>query len=289
MSIAHIELPPTTGWNETLTPDPYDRYFHVTYGEEDAPDLAIEAWQIHAEGYSAMGFVHDGAVTPEGFLTDDIDKARGPNVEYHLAFHPENGTDKATMRKIHLAEGQTCQDLPAYQLCKDALYPLGRVLLAGFPTTRLKEIGALARTTNAHPLAVHEIFRKVIHSAIEKSPDGTDKNEVWFASIVSKTHDLLVGHYGAKNFTPLGEKVPIVDERVAESIELKPVLIRPDKFIANILASYNEAVEAADPKAMHSLRRSFIFFTDGLRPDQMSTEVADARQTMTRTNAKQGA
>lgn len=259
---------------EALQPKPYDAYTHVAFMEDEAPDLAIEAQRIHAEGYHAMGFVNKDAIQADGTLTTDIDKARGSNVKYYLDFNPQEGTnDRAAVRKFNLVEGQTYRDTPAYAICKDYLSPLGESLLdvVDDQEGRIKEIGALARSAEASPAAVFELFRKIVH-------DAKDTNEVWFMTIVSDTRSVLERNFGKKNFISLGENVPIgsEDDLVADRIELAPTLVRPGKFIDNILA----ATKDSDLKAseVHRLRRSLVFMTDGLSSEEMSEDVARARQ-----------
>lgn len=273
MSTVSYETP-VMHLDEALRPAPYDQYNHVSFYEDEAPDFAVEAQRIHAEGYHAMGFVHKDAIQADGTLTPEIDKARGPHVKYYLDYKPESGRDdRAAVRKVNLLEGQTYRDLPAYALCKDHFTPLGETLLdvVDDQENRIKEIGALARTTEAQPRAVYELFRKIIHEA-------KDTNEVWFMTIVANTHNILVHSYGAKNFISLGENIPIgsQDDRVEDQVELKPVLVRPDKFIDNILESAKNPELRQSER--HTLLKNLVFMTDGLKPDEMSDDVRRARQ-----------
>lgn len=253
-----------------------DRYTHFTVRENENPQLAEIAWRIHAEGYHAMGFVKDTALTQDGFLANGIDKARGESVDYKLAIHPEDSEDAATVRKFNLSDGQSYVDLPAYSLCKDALFDEGKAFLDSIPNQEesVKEIAALARTANAHPIAVHELFRDIIHEAISK-------NETWFFSIVSSTHESLVKTLGKDNFWIIGEDVSIPDDRVNPEIKLRPIIVRPDIFIDNLLAAYENADNPVDKVR---LQRSFIFFTEGLAPEYMSDSVRDAAQQMRSSN-----
>ncbi|MDB5186448.1 MAG: hypothetical protein JWL85_971 [Candidatus Saccharibacteria bacterium] len=259
-------------FEEELRPPRGDAFRHVRVTEASNPELVMEAWRVHAEGYYSVGFVNKDAITKEGFMASDIDKARGPYVDYFLAVNPEDDSERATMRKINLSEGGTYKDLPAYQLCKDKLSPMGIALLESMQNqdVRLKEIGALARTPNTSPIAVHEMFRDAIQEAL-------GKNEVWFFSIVSTTHKTLAKSFGEKNLRVIGEDVPLEDERVNEGIALKPTIVRPDDFIDNMLTAYLEAKTA--PERIR-LKRSLLFFTDGLDSRHMSEQVFTTRQTM---------
>jgi hypothetical protein len=258
-------------YGEAMRPAPANKYDHMTFTELTRPDLAAEAWRVHAEGYQAMGFVNQDAVDEHGYMAADIDKARGPHVDYYRASNPSNAQDQATMRKINIPYGGSYQDLPAFRLCQDSLNPLGRRLLGSLqnPDQRLKEIGALARTAEAQPLAVHELFRTTIQEAL-------GKDEIWFFSIVTSTHESLAKSFGERNFNVIGDDVPIgEDSRVGDHIALRPTLLRPDEFIDNILLSLDEAQTIP---AQVRYQRSLLFFTDGLPINLMSERVALARQ-----------
>lgn len=266
------EAPLSVAPVEALQPKEGDRYWHVSFFEQEAPDLAVEAQRIHAEGYRAMGFVTEDAIEEDKTLSADIDKARGPNVEYFLATKSEDATDaddRAALRKVHLTQGQTYEDLPAYSLSKDKLSDLGQAYLRAVSySADLKEIGALARTKDAHPMAVHELFREIVQGA-------QGKNEVWMMTVVSTTYASLVGSFGSKNFILIGDNIPLDDSRVGDQIELKPAIVQPAEFIDNILASYNAAATLQEKLR---LQRSFMFMTEGLPPHKMSEEVFHARQ-----------
>lgn len=263
-----------------------DRYYHLKFKGQDNQELAEEAWRIHAQGYLAMGFVKTGAVTPEGFLTTDIDKARGDEVDYFLALNPNQETDCATMRKINLVPGEDFRDLPAFKITSDKLSPTGIDLLSHLQVDdyQIKELGALARTPNSNPIAIHEIFRSALH-------DSLGKKEAWFFSIVSSTFDSLAKSFGPDNFVVIGEDTPIDDPRVSEQVVLRPAILFPDRFIDTLLISY---LATDDPKTKHGLLRSFLFFTDGVPEDRISELSAQARQELltsqaNKSSTKQGA
>ena len=205
-------------------------------------------------------------------LGEDIDKSRGQFVEYHIAFNPQKTTDRATLRIDGLAPGGTYKDLPAYQLCKDNLSHEGLELLESITDQdrRVKEIAAMATTSEGHPMGVYEIIRKVIQ-------DEQGKDEVWMFSIVSTTFHSLVQQFGAKNFNVIGEDTPIADERINSDLRLRPTVLYPDKFIDNILDAYNETQEAREKLR---LARSLVFITEGLHEAQMSDEVRALRNTL---------
>ena len=250
-----------------------DKYYHFLETEESNPELAKAAWQIHAEGYIAMGFVKPEAITEEGFLPADIDKARGSNVNYMLALSSENQDDCATMRVVSVPEGGSFRDLPAYGLTRDILPDESLSLLEELEDQgrAIKEISALARSRAASPASIFELFRKSIHEAL-------GKDEAWFFTMVSSTHETLIPRLTSENFQVLGDDVKIDDERVGEGIALRPLMLRPDEFIENIYRGYLNAGNEVDKRR---LAKSLIFYTDGLAKEQMTALVFDERTRLT--------
>lgn len=257
-----------------------DRYVHETVTEQSDPETVRESWRIHAEGYHTAGFVSDDAITVDGSLAEAIDKSRGEHTDYYIARNPDNPEDVATMRKVNLAVGETCEDLPAFQLCKDGLTQESLSFLENLkdPDTRLKEISALAITSKGSPIGAHEIFRRVIQEAL-------GKNEVWLFSIVSSTYSSLAKNFSELNLRVIGDDATIDDPRVSKEISLKPVIVNPNRFIDNLLISFYNAENAIDRTRY---KRSFLFFTDGLDREQMSSRVYDARQGLLRTQKTHG-
>lgn len=254
---------------ETFSDQRQDKYQHVSYYETEVPSLAHKAWQIHAEGYRAMNFVQDSAITPEGYLSEDIDKSRGEYTQYYLAYDPENPDDIATLRKIGVAPGEGYAELPAYKLCEDVLSAEGRqVLMSETAKGKVfKEIGALARGAKASPMGPHELFRAAVQDALQS-------NEYWIISTVSTTFESLVKSFGSMNFIVIGEDVMIDDPRVNPNILLRPAAVDPTKFLSNILKDIDSTLEIA---ARTRLQRSLLFMTEGLSVEQMGHEVAAAR------------
>ena len=244
-----------------------DQFVHLEFTEQDNPALAEAAWRTHARGYFEAGFLTEDAIDPDtGFLPTDIDKSRGPNTDYYLAL-ADDGTYAATMRKIKVAPEETYRDLPAYQLCKDNLSERGAARLDDLEAagTEIVEISGMAGKT---PMAVFETIRTAMHKAI-------GRDEVWLFSIVSSTYDSLARSWSADNLPVLGEDTPLIDPRVKDGIRLRPAMLDPNTFNDNLLAAYQSA-ETGPEKAR--LLRSFEFFTDGLRADQMSLPVLQARR-----------
>lgn len=249
-----------------------DKYFHMHFTEHSDPDLAQEAWRIHAEGYHAMGFVKDEALTPEGFLAEGIDKSRGPNTLYYLGLNPENDYDGATLRKMFIAPGGSYKDHPSYKSCETALSQEGKDLLETLQEQGVSiiEIAAMAKSFEGNPASMHEVIRDAMQAGIKN-------NEVWFFGLVSKTHDRLQNQWGPDVFTIIGNDVPINDERVTESIALRPCLLYTGVFLDNVLHAYTRAASQHEAK---KLRRSFLYYAEGLDEQYMSDEVRTAQRQM---------
>jgi len=251
----------------------HDRFHFAKFSEATDPLKVKLAREIHAAGYQDMGFVNSSAITGEGFLADDIDKAHGPNVDYFLAESPDDEEEKATLRKIHIPEGGTLQDLPAFNLTLSSLSDKGFNIIAGIdnPEVNVKEIAALARTPEASPMIIFELLRDVLHESL-------GKNEVWFFSIVSTTYQSLVDNFGSEAIYQIGEPIKFDDSRISNEVTLVPALVNTDEFINTLCRS---ALDETDPDQQQRLLRSFMFFTDGLDDSQMNVEASSVRSSIT--------
>ena len=247
-----------------------DLYVHYAFNDSSNPELVDIALQVHAEGYTTMGFVSNDAVGPDGKLIQQIDHSRGKNVDYFLLVDSGNSDNKATVRKINLWPGSELTDLPGYALTKTGQYPETQSYLSelrdqGF---NLKELSGLARTKNAPPAMVYELLRDLLHSSLTK-------NEAWFFSIVSGTLDSLTKYLGKSAFEILGDAVNINDSRVNEIVALVPTILFPDQFLDNLLGDINkETIEEKRKK----LIGMFMYMSEGLSEDEISNNVYNYRK-----------
>jgi len=273
-----------TPYERLPRPPRTDRYDIRRFRETDNPKFASLARSIHAIGYQTMGFVKPSALTSEGHLRSEIDKARGPLVDYYVGPGSSDQTDimpnvrtidAVTMRKIHVPPGGGVVDLPAYQVCRDSLYLEDHAFLLGLNNadTRLKEIGALAGTPKSHPTGIYELLRNAIHEA-----HGRD--EVWIASIVSTTYAALTKRFGTGALRQIGEPVPIRSEHVNESVSLVPVMTNVDSFVDAI---YQSLTREMNEQARRRQLDSFLFFAEGLRDDELGDEMAGVRAALAST------
>lgn len=243
--------------------------------EDTRPELVAEAWRVHAEGYVDMGFVLPWAVI-DGALPGDIDKARGPNVDYYLAttWAPDATLNlveqKSTMRKINIPSGEGLEALPAYRLSVDHLYPEYRDMLESLESSgiRLKEIAALSKASNTTPVAIFEVLRAAYQEAL-------GKDEVWFFSIVSTTFSSLSDNFGTDAIRQIGRPIVFDDARIDSRVSLVPGMVVIEQFLDGIQYAYEQSV---DPRESARLGRSFLFFAEGLSDDQIGPDSAALRR-----------
>lgn len=250
-----------------------DTYVHMSGYEGVNPDVVDIALATHAIGYSEdMGFVNSEAIGGDGYILPELDKARGSNVEYHVAISPQSPNEVATMRMVHLTKGQSVEDLPAYQAVKNSLKPEAESMLREVNPEKLKEISALAKSNRKAAIGLFEIIRKTIQ-------EGVGRDETWFFSIVSDTYASLARRLGSDAFMVLGEDVNIEDSRVDQSkVRLTPVAFRPDRFYDSMYYSVIDPNSAEDDLSRQRIAGSILFFTEGISDDNLSEEVASWRR-----------
>lgn len=251
-----------------------DAYVHITATELTQPEFVAEALKIQGEGYQKFGYVGEDGIEQDGplkgALIPELDKSRGPYTDYYLAINPDTSrpNDAATMRKRHLAPGETFDDLPTGALARQSLTAEGKALIDSVenPDLHFKELGGLA----GNPRGVYEIIRARIQEA-------RGKEETWFFSIVSSTFDTMVRRYGQSNFTVIGENIALDDVRVNDGISMVPAIVYPDRFIENVLGDFRVAQVEGDVTAQRELRKSFLYLTDGLNEQSLGAEMYAAR------------
>lgn len=251
----------------------YEQYVHRHFTEETDLEAAHSAWVLHGIGYYAMEFVNETAlIKPQNYLHPDIDHARGPNIDYYANYEPNTpSTDVAAIRIASVPEGGTYLDLPTATMSDPYLSERGRELLRSVTDEgmQLKELGALSRRPGSSRIAVYELIRHIIHKA-------QGSNEVWFFNVVSTTANSFVQTYGANNFDVIGNDVSFEkDSRIKKDIVLRPTVVYPDKFIANILTACEEATTYG---ARRRLGKNFLFMTKGLDLRHMTPHMYTARQ-----------
>ena len=261
---------------ETITTAPvpprHDLYEHYAGNEFTNPELVDTALRVHAEGYTTMGFVSDDAIAPDGTLDETIDHSRGCFTDYYLAVNPGNARDMATMRKINIPPSGTVEDLPAFQLSKEGLYPEGISFLRNLESDgyHIKEIAGLARTKESPASSVYELLRSVLQEALHK-------DEVWLFSIVSSTFDSLTKYFGHTAFNVIGADVKINDYRVNERIQLRPSIVIPNMLFESMI---RDVEHASSPKSQLKILGMFMYFTDGINEATMGERSAAYRRSL---------
>lgn len=242
-----------------------DIYEHSVFVEADDGGLAAKAWRIHAEGYRSLGFVRESALTSDGFLHPDIDKARGPSVEYFLGCDPSIPDNAATVRLadssgrgfVGLGGWETIADSPsAPQVAKH----LERLENQGH---KIKELTGLSRTVYAAPLAVYEVLRKSLQLSMRRG-------ETWFAAIVSTTYESLERRMGRHSLRIIGDDVALVDPRISPTVALRPIVVDPREYLLDV----GRSLQAEnDPTRKRLLADNIAFFMHGLPRAFVPTEL----------------
>jgi hypothetical protein len=245
-----------------------DTYVYQRFTEHSHPELASIARQVHAVGYKGEGFVNDEAVVEDGTLAADIDKARGEHVEYYLGFElSEKGerVPRSTLRKVSIPYGGTIEDLPAYRLSSDHLYPevLKALRRLPYPHRTLKEISAFAHTPEVSSQAGMEMLRNLLQ-------DGHGSGETWIFTMVESRFKALVRAFGPQMMQQIGDPIPLDDPRV-EDVQLVSAMVDADAFLQQI---HNSAVTADNPQARRRYMHSLSYLTQGMSVDEMGQDVA---------------
>lgn len=244
----------------------------AAYGDSDP--LIAQALRIQADGYTNdKEFVEPHAVEEDGALPDDIDEARGKNVDYIIGIPKDSKKDFAdsgleqgvSVRKMHIPEGGSLKDLPFYKKSYESLYPDYSEYLDSVDPSKIKEIAALSKLPGTSNKGVFEILRAV-------HQDALGKGEVWVFSIVSTTFNVFKHEFGDTAIQQIGDKVKFQDERIKENVELVPAILHPDVFIDELRRAALAECETGNTQQAHRIMRSFAFFTDGLSNDQLSEE-----------------
>lgn len=268
MSAETLEYHGTSGYANR----PSDQYLHfVAHEGTQSQSLVALCRRIHAESYRLAGFINEAAINPEtGFVVDDLDKSTGASTEYLLGLHAGGNNSAVTMRKCHLGPTDDYTALPSYRMVAGSLSAPGLEELQsiGCQGTRLKEIAALGRSQNATPQALNELLRNAIQESL-------GRKEVWFFSMVTGTYDYIARVLGRDNLLTLGADVPLVDPRVMPGILLRPALSHIDNVLENLLDDYEKARSDVE---RHRLRKSFLYFTEGLGRDKAGDRVYEAMQ-----------
>ena len=241
-----------------------DRYEYERFYEKTDPDLVLLARKLHASSYMGEGFVYDGAVSEDGTMADDMDKARGQAVEYYIGYEPidDERIPVSTLRKISLESYETVKDLPGYQLSKDYLYEEEGEWLDSIAPRRIQEISSFGHIPESPSTAGLELLRTVLQ-------DSVGKDEMWFFTMVSEKYNTLVKLFGPEAVRRIGDSIPLDDPRVA-NISLVPAIVDTSIFFQQVYESaINETVPAIRRRRIGVLTN----FTEGLTEAQMGSDV----------------
>lgn len=240
-----------------------DRYRYLASTEQDSPNDALLARQIHAKSYLGEGFILNEAIDEMGQVIPDIDKARGETVEYYLGFSKE-AHPVSTLRKVSVEDGYSITSLPGYQLCGELLHSEGKRALqeAELQGRPVKEISSFGHIPEESALAGLELLRHTLQEA-----HGTD--EVWFFTMVTQKYQTLVNIFGPRAVQKIGREVALNDPRIGD-VSLTPALVDTTTFFDDIKESI---VHEPDARKRQRLLGSLRNFAKGMDKSKFSDEV----------------
>lgn len=251
-----------------------ERYTIKQFYESDNPEDALLVQQIQGESYVAAGYVYESALDEYGRLQPELDRSRGDTVKYYLATPKDpaaNQKNMGSLRVMAIPEGGTLEDLAAYRYSKGMLIPEVDAMLQDMiesrGTSSVREVCALAITSEATSLASFELLREITQDAIREKSD-----EKWLITFTSHAHNVFMKRYGVSVMQQVGLPVPVDvgDERTSDELRLIPTLIHPGELLDNILY---DVTTTNSPAEKTRLSGTLAFMADGLDQSQMSPEV----------------
>ena len=247
-----------------------DKFVYQRFNENISPELAELAQQIHAKSYVGEGFINEGAITQDGAVTEDIDKARGSSVDYYLGYQQTRDGEtipRSTIRKVNIPYGDSIESLPVFKLCRDVLYDNEREWLLSLPSEsrNVKEISAFGHVPEVSALAGLELLRHVLQ-------DSNGSGEIWFFSMVKEKYETLVNLFGPEAVRKIGEPIELDDNRV-DNVYLVPTIVDTRVFYQQVLGT---ARLAQDAKQQKKYFKNLLYFTEGMTRFEMGEDVFDA-------------
>jgi hypothetical protein len=249
-----------------------DKFVYKRFNENTSPELAKLAQQIHAQSYVGEGFINEGAVTQNGVVSEDIDKARGSSVDYYLGYQQSIDGEtipRSTIRKVNIPHGSSIESLPVFKLCRDMLYDNEREWLSSLPHAPrdVKEISAFGHVPEVSARAGLELLRHVLQ-------DSNGSGEIWFFSMVKEKYETLVNLFGSEAVRKIGEPVELDDKRVG-NVYLVPTIVDTNIFYQQVLGSARMAQDVTQQKRFF---KSLSYFTEGMTRFEMGEDVFDATE-----------
>lgn len=255
------------------------RYVIKSFTEIDNPEAALRAQQIQGESYVAAGFIYPDGLDRDGRLNAELDRSRGDDVEYYMAF--ANSDDpasegRASLRVISIPEGGTLDDLPAYRYCQDTISDDARTVLqqaVAHDRFSVREIAALSKTTDTPALASYELMRAVIHDAIQR-----DHDEMWLITFADKAYGPITDYFGAQALRRIGSPVAIDvgDRRTSDELRLIPSIVEPLYMLDTMLDEVeSDRANGGDLRMIRRKEQGILLIADGLEPPMISPHVAN--------------
>ena len=251
--------------------DTFD-HWSGTPGSPDAATMLPLAWQTHAEGYLRTGLAKPAAIK-DGLLSPVIDKSRHvkEGITYYLATNPNDPNERSTAR---LAEADSVEALPTYSLTGEGIHPENLVMMKeAFSSGRgMKEVGALANSSNGHSQGATEILRRIVVDVL-----SSDESEprLLFCSMVDRARQGLAMTLAPENFKPIGSPTILEENEFRQETTLVPIVIDVEKFVSNAFAAYKNSDRSSERRRF---LKSALYFAEPLTPEYIPEELAAIRE-----------
>lgn len=269
--------------------DPYesprfDRYDYYYFSPDEHPDNALLARQIQAQSYINMRIARpeslitlaNGAqvLSPEASNPSGrpFNTASNSRAEYALGIKKDtDDLSPITGKLVSWKKLYAPLDaLPAYQFCKDSLWPEGEQYLQDVeadPLLSLVEPEGLSKTINADSGVVKEFIRAEIQRVI-------GQREVWFMGLVESTaYESFVHNWGQSAVRQIGASKLMNSPHNYDDVALVPTIIDIDNFFDNMVCD----ILAPGNKFVHRQLVNFVYMSDGISDDALGSDLANFR------------
>ena len=249
-----------------VVPERTDNFTYTSAREgvtDRAEEIVHDARVVHAKSYISEGFLTDTAVDEKGEVIADIDKTRGPAVEYFVGYD-NDGAAVSALRTVDAGTLGGVEQLPGYQmttttLSSDAKEFLRQAFAEGRP---VKEISSFGHVPEVTSIAGLEMLRHVFQ-------DARDRGEVWFFTMVAAKSRALTHAFGPYAFRHAGDSVVLTDDGI-NNVELVPGIVDTREFLDDIVAAVSTE---QNPKYQQRYAASLKNYSEGIAPHQLSDEV----------------
>lgn len=244
----------------------FEPYGVSHFTEAENPAGVMKAQRLRGESYVNFGLADKSVLDEDGCLPEWLDHAGGERITYYTATPRADGVDGWAAGR--LIDGEL-ESLAAYRDCKEAMYPeQGQFLLdAARDGRRIREVGALALSSDATSIASFSIIRDIVQCAIRE-----DTGEILMGQ---QTPGALKGFramFGGTTVKQIGDGT-LMHTGGDITVSLTPVYADACRTLDNLLCDIKNP--RVDEKIRQRLTGSLMFLADGLYAEEMSVSVQD--------------